>query len=116
MDDLRFTVCGRFEQPPGFAGDDEFFVGGNHHHFHARAGGADDGFGGVGGIVFGGVEDDAELVEVGADGGAEFGAVFPDAGGEDQGIGAVELEEIAADPVAGAGGGGGRHPAGAAIV
>ena len=47
---------------------------------------------------FAGVEHDAELVEVGADGGADLGAVLADAGGEHERVRAVEFEQVRADP------------------
>src|SRR5204863_2674347 len=63
-------------------------------------GGADDRFGGPSRSVLPGVEGDAQLVEVRADGGAEFGAILADAGGEDDGVRAVELHEVIANPAA----------------
>src|SRR5690606_20312088 len=54
----------------------------------------------VGGEVEIGVDGDAELVEAGADGFAQPGVVFADAGGEHEGVAAAELGEEGADPVA----------------
>src|SRR5713226_4255620 len=90
-----------FEQAPGFAGHHQLFVGGNHHHLHPRSGRADDGFLPLGLMVLDRVERDAELVEVAANGGAQFGGVFADAGGKHQRVRAVELREAGADPMTG---------------
>ena len=52
-------------------------------------------------MVLGRVERDAELVEIAANGGAQFGGVFADAGGKHQRVRAVELREAGADPMTG---------------
>ena len=77
-----------------FAGDDEFFVGRNHQDFHARIRllmtasrwrWCD--------VDSRGIQSDAKLIEVRADGLAEFRAVLADAGGEDDGVRAVQLRQ-----------------------
>src|SRR5207247_2674538 len=83
-----------------FAGDDKFFVCWDYEHFHARVRGADVGFSGAGRVVPVPVQYDAELVEIRADRLAQFGAVLADAGGENDRIGAVELEKVTTDPSA----------------
>src|SRR2546421_406020 len=59
---------------------------------------ADDRFSGFG-LVSGGIECEAELIEIPADGFTEAGAVLPDAGGEDERISAVQFEEKGANPM-----------------
>src|SRR5438445_8002157 len=89
-----------FQDTFHFAGDDEFLVRRNHEHLDARVRGADGGFGGAGRVILVPVQYDAELVEIRANRLAEFGAVLANAGGENDRLGAVELEKVTTDPSA----------------
>src|SRR5205814_5650648 len=70
---------------------------------HARVGIADDGFSGAGCLIARRIENDPKLIEVSADGFAEFGTVFTDTGRKDDGVRTIQLEEITAHPLPRAG-------------
>src|SRR5437763_12461626 len=94
---------GSIEKAFCFAGDNEFFIRWDHHYFHARVGSADDGFSGAGCLIARRIENDPKLIEVSADGFAEFGTVFTDTGRKDDGGRTIQLEEITAHPLPRAG-------------